>query len=117
MANPVTKRKRGRPAKSVALQHKSETTLLDQFEQTVAILPDLFNELRRISLDPQARQQLTAIKQLLELHDKFLGKLQEEEKEEVSASEQQQTQPEEDNSILSKVSWEYEEAETEAKRH
>ena len=48
MAEIITKRKRGRPAKAQRLQHQGESLMLDQYEATLAIMPKLFENLKAI---------------------------------------------------------------------
>lgn len=108
MAEIITKRKRGRPAKAQKLQHQGESLMLDQYEATLAIMPKLFENLKAISCDITHRQCLSAIKDLMARADKTLELLQAEEKAEDAASEASSA-PSQKDSLASMVSFEWQE--------
>lgn len=84
----VPKRGRGRPTKLKAVHHTAQTQKIDLFEDITLIMPDLVGNLKKMALDPSHRQNLSAIKELMNYHAKFLDLLDEEEKEE---SQEQKT--------------------------
>lgn len=106
MAEIITKRKRGRPAKAQRLQHQGESLMLDQYEATLAIMPTLFQNLIAIASQPEHRQVLTAIKELMNRADKTLELLQAEEKAEDAASEASSA-PSQKDSLANMVSFEW----------
>ena len=106
MAEIITKRKRGRPAKAQRLQHQGESLMLDQYEDTLSIMPQLFANLKAVAMNPEHRHVLAAIRELMSRADKTLELLQAEEKAEDAASEQASA-PSQKDSLASMVSFEW----------
>lgn len=113
MALPTKpKRGRGRPKRLDAVYHKAQEQKVDLFEEIDILLPNLFGQLKRMAQDPQHRQQLSSIKELLAYHNKFLEKLEEEEnaaRAAEDAASEASSAPSQKDSLASMVSFEWQE--------
>lgn len=111
MALPTKpKRGRGRPKRLDAVYHKAQEQKVDLFEEIDILLPNLFGQLKRMAQDPQHRQQLSSIKELLAYHNKFLEKLEEEEnaaRVAEDAASEASSAPNQKDSLASMVSFEW----------
>lgn len=111
MALPTKpKRGRGRPKRLDAIYHRAQEKKIDIFDDIDALLPDLFEQLKRMAKDPTHRQQLSSIKELLIYHNKFLEKLEEEEaaaKAAEDAASEASSAPSQKDSLANMVSFEW----------
>ena len=103
----IKKRKRGRPTKADALLNAAEMTQLQEVEQTLAILPELYNKVKAIALDSTHRQQLSGVKMILDRFEAHIAKMQE--AADAEAAEQEAQQSQQGFSSGPSVSFEYEE--------
>lgn len=102
----IKKRKRGRPTKADALLNAAEMTQLQEVEQTLAIMPELYNRIKNMAMTDH-RQALSAAKLLLDRFEAHVGKMQE--AADAEAAEQEQTQQGSSVNSGPSVSFEYEE--------
>lgn len=105
----ITKLKRGRPSREISLQNQSEKVILDEFEKNLKIIPDIMEQLRKKALNPMERQQLAAIKMIVEQNEKFLSKLQADEVKEEESKIEPKKEEDVPADLTSQIQWEYQE--------